>query len=201
MTHPIAKALCLVGAFAGGGTFSQYPEFAQQYTQRLAGQVDALAQVVADFDASALDAGLTRTQALDQMTGTPFLDARQSNMRVTFTRFAVLTATLEDLRGATALGRVQLIHRLNDTQTLQRTWDDFQPAVPVTSAGAVTGGIGFIGGWSVMALLLGLLTRPFRRRTSRQSPARPQPVRRDPPLHRPTSQSFRTPRLMGETRP
>ena len=56
MTHPIAKALCLAGAFVGGGSLSQYPEFAQQYTQRLAGQVDALGQVVADFDRSALAA-------------------------------------------------------------------------------------------------------------------------------------------------
>ena len=98
MTHPIAKALCLAGAFAGGGALSQYPEFAQQYTQRLAGQVDALAEVVADFDASALDAGLTRTQALDQLAGSEFLDARQADMRETFARHIVLTATLADLR-------------------------------------------------------------------------------------------------------
>lgn len=197
MTHPIAKALCLAGAFAGGGTFSQYPEFAQQYMQRLAGQVDALGQVVADFDVSALDAGLTRTQALDQMTGTAFLDARQADMRETFARHTVLTGTLVDLRGASAFARIQLIHRLNDSETLQNTWADFQPAVPVTAAGAVTGGAGFLGGWTLTALLLSLLKLPFgRKRTPKVGS-----TRREPQLQCPTPQSFHTPRLMGETRP
>ena len=197
MTHPIAKALCLAGAFAGGGALSQYPEFAQQYTQRLAGQVDALAEVVADFDASALDAGLTRTQALDQLTGSEFLDARQADMRETFARHVVLTATLADLRNASALGRVQLIHRLNDKQTLQNTWADFQPAVPVTAAGAVTGGAGFLGGWTLTALLLSLLKLPFGRKRAPKQGA----MRREPQIQRPKPQSFQTPRLMGETRP
>ena len=62
--------------------------------QRLAGQVDALTEVVADFDYSALDAGLTRTEALDEMTGTPFLDARAADMRRTFARQIILTDQL-----------------------------------------------------------------------------------------------------------
>lgn len=197
MTHPIAKALCLVGAFAGGGVLSQYPEFAQQYTQRLAGQVDALGDVVADFDASALAVGLTRTQALDQMTGTAFLAARQADMRVTFARHTHLSASLAALRGATAMERIALIHHLNDHETLQNTWADFQPAVPVTVTGAVTAGAGWLSGWMIVALLLALLKRPFKRRTTS---AQPLP-RRDPPLHRPAQPTYQTPRLMGETRP
>jgi hypothetical protein len=164
MTHPIAKALCLAGAFMGGGSLSQYPEFAQQYTQRLAGQVDALGQVVADFDRSALAASLTRTQALDQLTGTEFLVARQADMHQTFARHTVLSTTLTDLREASAMERVMLIHRLTDTQTLQNTWADFQPAIPVTAAGAVTAGAGFLGGWSIVATFLSLMRTLFRRR-------------------------------------
>ena len=197
MTHPIAKALCLAGAFAGGGTLSQYPEFAQQYTQRLAGQVDAMGQVVADFDRSALDAGLTRTQALDQLNGTEFLSARQTDMRQTFARHAVLNTTLTDLRGATAMERIMLIHRLNDTQILQNTWADFQPAIPVTAAGAVTAGAGFLGGWVIVATLLNLIKGVFKRRARTTSHI----TRRDPTIRRPVPQSYHTPRLMGETRP
>jgi hypothetical protein len=191
------RILSLCAGLCGAGAVSQYPEFAQQYTQRLAGQVDALSKVVADFDTSALDAGLTRTQALDQMTGTEFLDARQSDMRETFTRHTVLTATLADLRNASALGRIQLIHRLNDMQTLQKTWADFQPAVPVTASGAVTGGVGFVGGWTITAFLLSLLKLPFGRKRR----PKPEPTRREPQIQRPASQTFHTPRLMGETRP
>jgi hypothetical protein len=197
MTHPIAKALCLVGAFASGSSLSQYPEFAQQYTQRLAGQVDALEQVVADFDRSALDAGLTRTQALDQLKGTEFLVARQADMYQTFARHTVLTTTLIELREASAMERVMLIHRLTDTQTLQNTWTDFQPAIPVTAAGAVTAGAGFLGGWAIIATLLSLMKVPFKSRLRTKL----QPTRRDPPIQHPRTSSLQTPRLMGETRP
>ncbi|MEM9851772.1 MAG: DUF2937 family protein, partial [Pseudomonadota bacterium] len=38
---------------------SQFPEFSQQYVQRLGGAVDELRRVAADFDASARAAGLT----------------------------------------------------------------------------------------------------------------------------------------------
>lgn len=197
MTHPIAKALCLAGAFVGGGTLSQYPEFAQQYTQRLAGQVDALGQVVADFDASALDAGLTRTQALEQMTGTDFLKARQADMRDTFARHVTLQVSLTALREASGLDRIGQVHRLNDVETLQNTWADFQPAVPLTSTGAITGGAGGIAGWALVALLLRVLAWPFKRRPQKTT----QPIRHDPPVHRAATYPTRTPRLMGETRP
>jgi len=197
MTHPIAKALCLAGALSGGGAFSQYPEFAQQYTQRLAGQVDALALVVADFDRSALAAGLTRTQALGQMTGTDFLKARQSDMTATFQRHSALSATLMALRTSDGLDRLRLIHRLNDAQTLRNTWDDFQPALPITRTGAVMTGIGTFVGWFTGLGLLGLLKRlgkPFRKPLA-------QRTRHDPPIQRPAPYTTQTPRLMGETRP
>jgi len=85
------RVMALAGGVAGAATFSQYPEFAQQYTQRLAGQVDALTTVVMDFDTSALAAGLGREAALAEMTGSDFLVARQSDMRRTFARHAVTT--------------------------------------------------------------------------------------------------------------
>ena len=55
------KFLAIAGGLAGAAGLSQYPEFSQQYTQRLGGQVDALSEVVADFEASAMRSGLTRT--------------------------------------------------------------------------------------------------------------------------------------------
>jgi hypothetical protein len=192
------RVLSLCAGLCGAATLSQYPEFAQQYTQRLAGQVDALAIVVADFDRSALDAGLTRTQALDQLTGTAFLTARQADMQATFARHTVLSISLSQLRKASALGRLQLAHRLNDAQTLRNTWGDFQPAVPVTAAGAVSGIAGYVGGWAFMAILLSALKRPFQRKPA---PPKLGQVRRDPPIQRTHTQSFQTPRLMGETRP
>ncbi|MEJ6397692.1 DUF2937 family protein [Yoonia sp. 208BN28-4] len=190
------KILAFAGGLCGAVTLSQYPEFAQQYTQRLAGQVDALTQVVEDFDTSALEAGLTRTQALDEMTGTAFLDARAADMRRTFSRHAMLEAALTDLRSATPLSRVLMPHRLSDRETFVHTWDDFVLAVPVSVAGAASASVGFAGGWLGIFAMLWLLKLPFAHRSTAEQ------QRRDPPV-RPIAQPVqgRTPRLMGETRP
>ena len=74
------RAAALAGGLAGGSGLSYYPEFTQQYTQHLAGRIEALSTVAADFDASAARAGLTREQALAQIAGTDFLEDRRAEM-------------------------------------------------------------------------------------------------------------------------
>lgn len=156
--------ITLLGAGAGAASLSQFPEFSQQYLQRLAGQVDALTVIVADFDHSAQKNGLTRDEALAQMTGTSFLDDRQRDLRRTFLRQAVLADNLAELRAATPLERISMPQRLADPETLAATWQDFRPAVPVTVDGAITAGIGGVAGWGVVGVVLSLLLAPFRRR-------------------------------------
>ena len=196
MFNAIAKAGCLVGALTGAAALSQYPAFTQQYIQRLGGTVDALEEVVQDFDNSALDAGLTRGEALAEMAGTPFLEARAADMRHTFARHVILTDQLARLRNATPMERIWMAPSLRDTDTLKATWADYAPAVPVTFAGAATGGVGFLGGWAAIAVVFAMLKNLFRRK--------PRPVaqtrhRVDPPLARQEIYQT-TPRLMGERR-
>ena len=186
------RTLALAGGIAGAAVCSQYPEFAQQYLQRLAGQVDALEIVVTDFEASAMRAGLTRGQALGELTGTPFLADRQADMRRTFRRYAVLSDNLATLRAASPLDRIAMPQRLADPATFAATWTDYRPAMPVTAAGIVTGGVGFALGWAAIRALWALLKRPFRRRagpaaprraTANRQPARVEPiVLRDAPV-------------------
>lgn len=171
------RALCLIGGLTGAAGLSQFPEFSQQYLQRLAGQVDALTVVSKDFDASALAAGLGREEALEQMTGSPFLEARQLDMRRTFARHARLTENLIILRAATPLERLALPHRMADPATVQAVWADFTPAVPLSVAGAASAGTGFVGGWAVFAGLLAAISLPFRRSRARSKPSTP---RREP---------------------
>ena len=66
---------------------AQFPEFSQQYVQRLGGAVDELRIVVADFDASAQAAGLTREAALADLSGSEFRDLRQGDMTRTIARY------------------------------------------------------------------------------------------------------------------
>lgn len=169
----IGKALALAGGLTGAAACSQYPEFSQQYIQRLAGQVDALSIIVADFDRSADANGLTRVAALDQLQGTPFLAARKVDMQNAFARFDRQSNNLTFLRLSTPLERIAMPHRLADPDTFNATWADFRPAMPLSVAGAVAGGVGFLGGWGAVGLVLSLLLWPFRRRqgTRRNQPS------------------------------
>ena len=159
----IGRVLALAGGLSGAVGLSQFPEFSQQYLQRLAGQVDALNQVAADFDRSATRSGLTREAALEALGTEGFSGQHAQDLRSTFARAESLTDNLTLLRLASPYERLMMPHRMADTELLQATWADFAPAVPVTSAGLVCGGLGFLGGWGIIAGLLALLMRPFRR--------------------------------------
>lgn len=158
------RVLTMAGGLCGAAALSQYPEFSQQYVQRMAGQLDALTQVVEDFDRSARDAGLTRGEALAQMQGTTFLQSRRADMNRTFLRHARLTEDFAALQAADPMQRMLMPHRMADAETARGTWADFAPAVPLTVPGAVSAGAGYLGGYGLMAGLLALVAWPFRRR-------------------------------------
>ena len=154
----ILRALTLAAGLTGAAAFSQFPEYSQQYMQRLGGAVDALQQVVADFDASAAAEGLTREAALAQMTGSAFVERRRADMIRTLDRHARLRADLDVMRGAGPFMRAYHLARL-DGQIAQAAWRDFRPAAPLTVAGAVFGGTGFLVGSLLAGAVLALLRR------------------------------------------
>jgi hypothetical protein len=84
-------------------------------------------------------------------------------LRSTFDRAERLRSDLAMLREAGVYERLMLPHRMADTRLLRDTWADFAPALPVTLAGAVCSGLGFLGGWLAVGGLLALLAWPFRR--------------------------------------
>ena len=159
------RVLILAGGLAGAGTAAQFPEFSQQYLQRLGGAVQALDGVVADFDASAARLGLTRFQALDQMEGTDFIRARRADMEATFLRHAHLSGAYRDLRDAGPFMRLYHAGHMGDPELLRGTWQDFQPALPIGIAGIVFAGVGFVLGagatWGLGAMLRAARRRPL----------------------------------------
>lgn len=163
------RALALAGGLAGAVGLSQFPEFSQQYLQRLGGQADALSAVVSAFDQSATGAGLTREAALADLTGSTFREAHQGDMRATIDRAERVGADLALLRAASPLERLALPHRFRDAETLQATWSDFRPAVPVTSEGFIAAALGFVAGWAAVALVLRFAAAPFRARPQRRA--------------------------------
>lgn len=200
------RALCLIGGLTGAAGLSQFPEFSQQYLQRLAGQVDELTRQVVDFDQTALAEGLGREEMLQTMAETPVVASQEAMWRRTFARHARLSENLMVLRAATPMARLTLPHRMADPATVQAVWADFTPAVPLSAAGMTSAGAGFVGGWASFAAFLAVLTLPFRRaKTQRPAPAkRRQPaVKVDPPVARPalvTNTPSHLPKLAGVQR-
>ena len=198
------RAICLIGGLSGAVGLSQYPEFSQQYLQRLAGQVDALTNEARRFDDSALAEGMGREEALQALAGSDFLDRRQADMRAMFARHARLSDNLLALQLASPLERLVLPHRMVDGPTVGEVWGDFTPAVPVNAAGAASAAAGFVGGWALFALLIAGLMSPFRRfggsdkKVRRSEPA----MKKDPPVMRPmlVSETPKRPRLAGALR-
>lgn len=183
------RVLCLAGGVAGAAGLSQFPEFSQQYLQRLGGQVDELSRQVKEFDATALQDGLGREEMLEAMAVVPLMQGQEAMWRRTISRHTRLSDNLIALRDASPIERMLMPHRMTDSETFQAVWQDFVPAVPVSTAGAAAAGIGFVGGWAIFAAVLGMLTTPFRRKKAKAKPAakgQNTRIKADPPVRRPT---------------
>ena len=195
-----------MGGLAGAIGLSQYPEFSQQYIQRLAGQVDALTIEAKRFDDSALAEGMGREEALQALSGSDFIDRRQADMRAMFARHARLSDNLTVLRAATPLERLTLPFRMTDGPTTREVLGDFTPAVPVSAAGAASAGMGFVAGWALFAVLIAGLGVFFRLRkpaTADIAKRREPAIKKDPPVMRPTlvaQPASHIPRLAGAQR-
>ena len=94
------RSLSVAGGLILAVVLSQFPEYAQQYQQRLGGAVDELHVITADFDNAATGAGLTRDEALARYAHAPdaFIAGRGTNMAATFARYAQLSAALARMR-------------------------------------------------------------------------------------------------------
>lgn len=161
----IARALTLAGGLSGAAGLSQFPEFSQQYAQRLGGAVDELSRVVAGFDEDAAQVGLTRQEALEDLaSGGAMARARAETMAETIDRHADLSADLVALQGAGPFTRAYLAANMTDRQIARRAWENYKPAVPVTFEGAVFAGVGFLTGLLMLGACISLLRMPFRRR-------------------------------------
>lgn len=160
------RFIVLLLASLCGIALSQFPEFAQQYRQRVGGAADALSKIVIQFDASAAQAGLNREDALRRYaeTSDDFLQERGRDMRSTIKRYEFLTGHFAEITKAQPFERLLVFVKARDMELTQATLESFEPAVPATPEGLIFGGAGVIGGWALLSLLLS----PFGRRRTRR---------------------------------
>ena len=159
------RLIAATGGLSLAIVLSQFPEYAQQYTQRLGGAVDELRVITADFDRAAAEGGLDRQAALERYSAAndEFLAGRGTSMSATFQRYDLLSSTLARIEGAGPVERLQSLPAYLDTDIGRRTLENYRPAVPVTMEGVLYAGSGFILGYLVLSGLVRFLALPFRR--------------------------------------
>ena len=164
----IARVLTLAGGLTGAAGLSQFPEFSQQYVQRLGGAVDELGRIVAGFDADAAEAGLSRQAALADLGAGGIMGAAQAeSVAGIIVRYERLSRDLAVLKGAGPFTRAYRMRSAADSEIARAAWAEFQPAMPLNAAGGIFAGAGFLGGLALISAVLALLRVPFRRRRAR----------------------------------
>jgi hypothetical protein len=145
---------------------SQFPEYAQQYTQRLGGAVDELRVITEEFDNAARLEGLDRDQALARYNASSdsFLAGRGISMAATYARYEQLSLTLERIGNADPIERFKSLPAYLDTDIGRRTLEAYKPAVPVTMEGILYAGGGLLVGYLAISGIWRFLMLPFRRR-------------------------------------
>lgn len=164
------RAVAGIGGLCLAVMLSQFPEYAQQYTQRLGGAVDELRVITEDFDRAAIAGGLDRTSALARYNAAndDFLAGRGTSMTATFQRYDLLKSTLTQIEGADPIERFQSLPAYLDTDIGQRTLENYRPAVPVTMEGILYAGAGFILGYLILSGLFRFAAMPFKQLAKRR---------------------------------
>lgn len=161
----ILRALALMAGIGGGAVASQFPEFSQQYVQRVGGYVDRLSEEVAQLDRDAASLGQSREAFLSGLAGGgPQGRLRAQALRDTVQRRDRLFMAMDRLADAGALERALHFRSLADADLIRRTQADFRPALPLSVEGAGFACAGFLAVWAGLGALLAGLRALFRRR-------------------------------------
>ena len=154
------KLIIILASLFCAALASQFPEYVQQYQQRLSGAVTELTQVVEQFDLDARNNDLTRKQALDRYEASQdeFLKDRADRISTLIQRYDRLRLHLRSLETAAPFQKLGLFIKDRDIEMASDTAKIYQPAIPLTTMGAAHAAGGFGLGWVLFSILLW----PFR---------------------------------------
>jgi hypothetical protein len=161
------RILCVVGAVL----FSQFPEFMQQYLQRLEGHLDEARLVVDRFKDAAAQSGMS----LDQLVAgaaqnpDPSMGKLGGVIQAAVARVDELRASDAALRGASIVARPFVFLTHMDRGIARATLAIYKPAVPTTAEGLIYAGLGII---LILAIYHLTIRGPIARHMSRRAAAR-----------------------------
>jgi hypothetical protein len=167
------KSGLLVCGFLGALLLSQFPEFFQQYTQRLGGRLDELTTQVSALEERAAASGKDLTGYLRVFLLHRDVDVRREGqeLRAMVQRRAALAESYRSLTGVDRWWRAAAFAENVDWQTARATIEVYRPAMPVTPEAGIYAGAGFGTGAAIFLAILGLWG-PERRRSRNAPPSR-----------------------------
>jgi hypothetical protein len=158
-----ARRLALAIAVLAGLIGSQGPEFAQQYRQRLGGALDELNRIVAEFDGEVQRQNLSRAEALKRLADDrePLARERGEDMGRAIERAQRLNKQMDALNSAGPLARLYVVATNFDPEVARSTFDNYEPAEPLSIGALAAGGLAALWGWAAARLI----AWPFSRRS------------------------------------
>ena len=158
------RFIAIILAVAAGIVASQAPEFAQQYRQRLGGEIDGLARVIDNFDNDSAAAGTDRPGGLALMARNtePLVRDQAISMAQTIIRHERLSEQQTAFESRPPFVRLTVFVQDFDRPLVESTLRSFEPAVPATAEGVIFAAAGFLVIY-VLLRVLGFLFSPRRR--------------------------------------
>ena len=165
----LARRLALAIGILCGLFGTQWPEFSQQYRQRLGGALDELKRIVAAFEAEAASRSLTSAEGIARLkdNSDPLARARGADIESDIAREARLEREIAALKDAGPLRRLVVMAGDFDSSIAGETLRDFEPAVPVTAESLIVGAIALVWGWGATHLCAWPIRRRLRARRAR----------------------------------
>lgn len=151
------KAAFVIFGLFGAALLSQFPEFFQQYTQRLGGRLDEVRAQVDALEQRATASGKTLNAYLEQFLVNRDRDVQQEGraLAVLVQRRAEMSTAYSALTDASQFWRARAFAEHVDWQIAEATARDYKPATPLTAESAIYSGAGFGAGCVVYSLLFG----------------------------------------------
>jgi hypothetical protein len=151
------KAAFLIFGLVGAALLSQFPEFFQQYTQRLGGRLDEVRTQVEALEQRAAASGKTLNTYLEQFLVSRDRDVQQEGraLAVLVQRRAAMATAYSALSDASQFWRARAFAEHVDMDIAKATARDYKPATPLTAESAVYSGAGFGAGGVAYSLLFG----------------------------------------------
>ena len=164
-TFNMKSIFTVITALLLGALLSQFPEFYQQYLQRVGGQLDGIRLEITDLDQRAESVQKNRFEYIRRLleNNDPIVQNEGYNLARLLGKQIKLQRTFDDLNSSNPLWRsVRFAHHFNNDTAIP-TLESFRPAVPITVEGAYYFSLGAFLGWFVSWLL----SRGFRRQKNR----------------------------------